>query len=188
MLDEDDDVETVFDVEDVFADEAMPEEPAGEQRFEKMIAHARKESPATATSPPPVPRPPPRPPQAEPAAAAPVRPAAFRPAGGAVQITPSHSLPARDPRPAPQTEPAMSADTRTASSTSPLTEDQTADAAASQLSRLVSRIDVSSQNTLEGLVSEMLRPMIKDWLDANLPRIVEEKVEAEVQRISRMAR
>jgi len=30
--------------------------------------------------------------------------------------------------------------------------------------------------------------MIKVWLDENLQRIVEEKVEAEVQRISRMAR
>jgi cell pole-organizing protein PopZ len=27
--------------------------------------------------------------------------------------------------------------------------------------------------------------MLKDWLDANLPRIVEEKVEAEVARIAR---
>jgi cell pole-organizing protein PopZ len=34
----------------------------------------------------------------------------------------------------------------------------------------------------------MLRPMIKEWLDANLASIVEEKVEAEVERISRMAR
>ncbi|MEZ5968291.1 MAG: DUF2497 domain-containing protein [Hyphomonas sp.] len=30
--------------------------------------------------------------------------------------------------------------------------------------------------------------MIKEWLDANLAQIVEQKVDAEVQRIARMAR
>ena len=49
-------------------------------------------------------------------------------------------------------------------------------------------MDMGSDNTLEGLVRELLKPMIKEWLDANLPSIVEEKVEAEVQRIARMAR
>lgn len=43
----------------------------------------------------------------------------------------------------------------------------------------------SSGNTVEALVVEMLRPMLKDWLDANLPRIVEDKVETEVARIAR---
>jgi len=47
---------------------------------------------------------------------------------------------------------------------------------------------VGSENTLEGLVKELLKPMIKEWLDANLPAIVEDKVEAEVQRIARLAR
>lgn len=69
-----------------------------------------------------------------------------------------------------------------------LTENTTADAAAGSLARLVSRMDLGSDMTLEGLVRELLRPMIKEWLDANLPNIVEEKVEAEVQRISRLAR
>lgn len=69
-----------------------------------------------------------------------------------------------------------------------LTEDATADAAAGALSRLASRMEVGSDNTLEGLVRELIKPMIKVWLDENLQRIVEEKVEAEVQRISRMAR
>lgn len=43
----------------------------------------------------------------------------------------------------------------------------------------------SSGNTVEALVVEMLRPMLKEWLDANLPRIVEDKVETEVARIAR---
>lgn len=71
----------------------------------------------------------------------------------------------------------------------PLTDDNTADAAAGALGKLISKMDLGgSDNTIEGLVREMLKPMVKEWLDANLARIVEEKVEAEVQRIARMAR
>jgi uncharacterized protein len=43
----------------------------------------------------------------------------------------------------------------------------------------------ASGNSVEALVVAMLRPMLKDWLDANLPRIVEDKVETEVARIAR---
>lgn len=69
-----------------------------------------------------------------------------------------------------------------------LTDDSTASAAAGALGKLISKMDLGRDNTIEGLVREMLRPMIKEWLDANLAKIVEEKVEAEVQRIARMAR
>ena len=69
-----------------------------------------------------------------------------------------------------------------------LTDDQTADAAAGALGKLISKMDMGGSNTLDGLVRELLKPMLKEWLDANLPNIVEEKVEAEVQRIARMAR
>ena len=69
-----------------------------------------------------------------------------------------------------------------------LTDEHTADIAAGALGKLISKMEVSGDNTIEGLVKEMLKPMIKDWLDANLANIVEEKVEAEVQRIARMAR
>jgi uncharacterized protein len=43
----------------------------------------------------------------------------------------------------------------------------------------------ASGNSVEALVVVMLRPMLKEWLDANLPRIVEDKVETEVARIAR---
>ena len=66
--------------------------------------------------------------------------------------------------------------------------DQTAAAAASQafesLSQSVRVADTDSR-TLEDIVVAMLQPMVKEWLDANLPAIVEEKVEQEVQRVSR---
>ncbi|MCI0735287.1 MAG: DUF2497 domain-containing protein [Beijerinckiaceae bacterium] len=36
-----------------------------------------------------------------------------------------------------------------------------------------------------GLTREMLRPMLKAWLDENLPSIVERLVSAEIERITR---
>src|SRR5215468_5490672 len=39
--------------------------------------------------------------------------------------------------------------------------------------------------TLEEVVSELLRPMLKTWLDENLPGMVERLVRAEIERVSR---
>ena len=39
--------------------------------------------------------------------------------------------------------------------------------------------------TLEDVVGETLRPMLKSWLDENLPRVVERMVEAEIERVTR---
>ena len=38
--------------------------------------------------------------------------------------------------------------------------------------------------TLESVVVEALKPMLREWLDANLPLLVEELVKAEIQRLS----
>lgn len=84
-------------------------------------------------------------------------------------------------------EPSMTTSARYAHTA--LTDDHTADVAAGALGKLISKMEISTDNnTIEGLVRDLLKPMIKEWLDANLPGIVEEKVEAEVQRIARMAR
>jgi cell pole-organizing protein PopZ len=47
------------------------------------------------------------------------------------------------------------------------------------------RISDEEGKTLEGVVRALLRPMLKDWLDENLPRVVEEQVQAEIARVSR---
>lgn len=39
--------------------------------------------------------------------------------------------------------------------------------------------------TIEAMVRDMLRPMLKDWLDENLPAVVERMVEKEISRVSR---
>lgn len=43
----------------------------------------------------------------------------------------------------------------------------------------------ASGASVEELVAYLLKPMLKEWLDNNLPRIVEERVEAELARIAR---
>ena len=69
-------------------------------------------------------------------------------------------------------------------------EETTAEAASKAFMSLSQTVQVSKGegNTLEDIVVEMLRPMIKDWLDANLAEIVEQKVEEEVQRVARRRR
>jgi cell pole-organizing protein PopZ len=39
--------------------------------------------------------------------------------------------------------------------------------------------------TLEDVVRETLRPMLKSWLDENLPRLAEQMVQAEIERVTR---
>ena len=52
------------------------------------------------------------------------------------------------------------------------------------LSRLLVKPDPASDGTLEGLVRDMLRPMLRDWLDRNLPAMVETMVADEIARIT----
>ena len=42
----------------------------------------------------------------------------------------------------------------------------------------------SGETSLEGLVRDLLRPMLAEWLDRNLPEIVERLVKAEIARIA----
>ncbi|MBW6523399.1 DUF2497 domain-containing protein [Sphingomonas sp. RHCKR47] len=52
------------------------------------------------------------------------------------------------------------------------------------LSRLLVKPEPESDGTLEGLVREMLRPMVSSWLDRNLPAIVEQLVAREIAKIT----
>ena len=52
------------------------------------------------------------------------------------------------------------------------------------LSRMVVKPETPGADTLEGMVREMLRPMLRDWLDANLPELVETMVAREIKRIT----
>lgn len=64
---------------------------------------------------------------------------------------------------------------------------EVATAAAAALGALAKDVVVSRSGetrSLEDLVTEVMKPMIKDWLEENLPPLVEEIVEREVRRLS----
>jgi uncharacterized protein len=46
----------------------------------------------------------------------------------------------------------------------------------------------NNARTLDDVVQDMLRPMVKAWLDDNLPNIVERLVRAEIERVARGGR
>lgn len=46
----------------------------------------------------------------------------------------------------------------------------------------------NNARTLEDLVKDMLKPMLKTWLDDNLPSMVERLVRAEIERVARGGR
>ena len=61
-----------------------------------------------------------------------------------------------------------------------------ASAAASAFGQLSAAIQMPADGrTLEDVVRELLRPLLKDWLDNNLPQIVQATVDREVERIAR---
>ncbi len=61
----------------------------------------------------------------------------------------------------------------------------TVSAVESAFNALASTVLSNNARTLEDLVKEMLRPMLKSWLDDNLPILVERIVKAEIERVSR---
>lgn len=50
---------------------------------------------------------------------------------------------------------------------------------------LTHTILAQNARTLEDIVKDMLRPMLKQWMDENLPTIVERLVRLEIERVSR---
>ena len=76
-----------------------------------------------------------------------------------------------------------------------LVSDDPAMTSVSSLSALAAAVDTHRRavdpsigpRTIEDLVKEVMRPMIKDWLDANLPSLVERMVGREIERLTREA-
>ncbi|MDD3181671.1 MAG: DUF2497 domain-containing protein [Alphaproteobacteria bacterium] len=79
-----------------------------------------------------------------------------------------------------------------------LLSDLAESAAASSLAALASTVHIEKKasfagftplgngdKTLEAIIMEMMRPMLKEWLDQNLPPVVERLVQKEVERIAR---
>ena len=110
--------------------------------------------------------------------------------------TEAEAQPQPEPEPAPEPEPVMAEAPKPAPSPAPAEDDDSllaepaASAAAGAFAALTENLRVSSDNgqTLEGIVRELMRPMLKQWLDENLPSIVEAKVQEEIERVARRRR
>ena len=98
---------------------------------------------------------------------------------------------AYEPTPAPAYVPPAPVyqEPRMEAAQSNLVSDHTAQHAMSVFGQLSSTTLMPSEGrTIEDLLVGMLRPMLQDYLDRNLPSIVEEAVRSEVERIARQAR
>ncbi|MGE0750869.1 MAG: PopZ family protein [Variibacter sp.] len=95
------------------------------------------------------------------------------------------AVPQAEPQVEPQAEPHRPPRSHLEADAEALLSEQTTSAAASAFGALAHTVLVKNARTLEDLVREMLRPMLKTWLDDNLPTIVERLVRAEIERVSR---
>jgi cell pole-organizing protein PopZ len=93
-----------------------------------------------------------------------------------------------DPPPEPAVrvvEEARKQFTQTSAPDRSLLSNNTMAAVDSAFNSLAHTILGNNARTLEDLVKEMLRPMLKAWLDDNLPSLVDRIVRAEIERVSR---
>jgi uncharacterized protein len=100
-----------------------------------------------------------------------------------------------DPDPPPQIDmqdtPSMNTDDQES-----LLSERTADAAAAEMAKLLSsNVAVEREEparigrvTLEDIARDLMRPLIKTWLDENLPRVIDKAVTRELEKLSRRAR
>jgi hypothetical protein len=87
---------------------------------------------------------------------------------------PSHRQPSFEPPPLESSSPPQQ-----------ILSHSTVSAVESAFNTLAHTVLSNNARTLEDLVKEMLRPMLKSWLDDNLPALVERIVKAEIERVSR---
>ncbi len=69
-----------------------------------------------------------------------------------------------------------------------LLSDQASSVVTHAFGQLASTVLSNNARTLEDLVKDMLKPMLKTWLDDNLPTMVERLVRAEIERVARGGR
>lgn len=62
---------------------------------------------------------------------------------------------------------------------------ETGDQVARSFHELAEMVHMSAQRSLDDIAGEMLRPMLQEWLDDNLPTLVERLVREEIERVAR---
>jgi cell pole-organizing protein PopZ len=141
---------------------------------------------------PPPAAPAPPPPASEPEAdildlteamAAPAPEPTFRTIGSEPDVMFAEPEPEPEPKPAPP--PSRPAQAVAVPPEPPMLSASATAAVDAAFNSLAQTVLVHNAKTLEDLVKEMLRPMLKSWLDDNLPNLVERLVRAEIERVSR---
>ena len=147
-----------------------PERTTREDEIDSMLAHLQAATRSAASAADPV------------------------PSGGTVGAEPASRLPASDDRPGQSVgdrSPEPAAPSPAADRRAPdagergLLSAPAAAAVDSAFNALAHTVQVRDGRTLEDFISELLRPMLKTWLDENLPAMVERLVRAEIERVSR---
>ena len=101
----------------------------------------------------------------------------------AVIVEPMVAAPEPEPEPAPEPP--------TVSATGPLLAPEAAQAATESVGALLRSLVSRGEQigvyrggpTIEDMVREEIRPLLKAWLDANLPAMVERQVRVEIERV-----
>jgi cell pole-organizing protein PopZ len=94
--------------------------------------------------------------------------------------------PVAEPEPAPRaTRPVEPPPPPPPTSDERLVSPETGASVNAAFGQLTHTILAANARTLDDLVKEMLKPMLKAWLDENLPSVVERLVRAEIERVSR---
>jgi cell pole-organizing protein PopZ len=110
----------------------------------------------------------------------------FRTIDGASDVVFTDRALESSPEPAPRgAEEARRQFTQSGAADRSLISNATLTAVDSAFNSLANTVLGNNARTLEDLVKEMLRPMLKSWLDDNLPGLVERIVRAEIERVSR---
>ncbi|MEH3119911.1 MAG: DUF2497 domain-containing protein [Methylorubrum populi] len=91
---------------------------------------------------------------------------------------------APEPQPAPRTQERIRAAVEE-EVTERLVSSRTVESVGQNFQLLAHTVLSQNARTLEDLVQEMLRPMLKGWLDENLPHMVERLVRSEIERVAR---
>lgn len=104
-------------------------------------------------------------------------------------LPPEPPAPVVEPQPAPiQPEPQPQPAFASAPDMASLLSDQASSVVTHAFGQLASTVLSNNARTLEDLVKDMLKPMLKTWLDDNLPTMVERLVRAEIERVARGGR
>lgn len=170
---------------------------ASEPSMEEILASIRRiiaddqaalQKPQAKAAPQPVAPPPPRPAPVEPdvldladvaqVAVEPEPVMAPEPVRAAPAAPPPPPVAVVPPAPEPPSALAMADDER-------LMSDTARSAASTAFQSLTRTVVLSHGRTLDDIVSDMMRPMLREWLDENLPGIVERLVKAEIERVAR---